>query len=148
MSSASPISKFGLSDIKRIQAVPAVLYGSFSHSAHSKCLISSHTYFSLPLALQSRISAEGTLLLALEFKNIYIMKFICMQSAYEHHPFLTKGRNTSTLSPSTCTTKAVLLLFSPLMIDHGNSCVRMDKRERIERKKWNIPYCQEYFQYE
>lgn len=54
-------------EISRVWAVPAVLYGSFSPSAHSKCLISSHTYFSLPLAPQSRISGEGTLLRVLEF---------------------------------------------------------------------------------
>lgn len=77
MSPASAVLKFGLSDIKRVCAVPAVLYGTFSYSAHSKRLISSHTYFSLPLAPQSRMSAEGTLLLVLEFKK-KIMKLIFM----------------------------------------------------------------------
>lgn len=69
MSTASAVLKLVLSDIKKVWAVPAVLYGTFSHSAHSKCLISSHTYVSLPLAPQSRISAQGTLLLVLEFKK-------------------------------------------------------------------------------
>lgn len=110
----------------------------FPTLAHSECLISSLTYFSLPLAPQSRISAEGTLLLVRELKKILWNSYSCNQPINTTSSPLREKVWRSFLS-SMCTTKTILMLLSLFMSDLDNSCVRMDIEESIEeRKKWKI----------